>query len=424
MSNIAVKLSGVDEPTEYTMHPAVKLNIKSEVSPLKAVLLHRPGQELENLTPDTLEELLFDDIPFLEIAQQEHDYFATKLEELGATVVYLENLMAEVLTDSNMREQFIEEFLNLANLKQPNLKVAIIDYINSLSPRSVTQKLISGIKKDELAYIDKSFSAYINRDRLFAIAPLPNLYFTRDPAFVSGDIVNFNKMYAFARKRETLFTKYIFTYHPQFKANHSYSWLTSQYSIEGGDVLILTKDILAIGVSQRTEAQAVEALAQNLFFNEDRQQIKKILVFHIPSSRAFMHLDTVLTQVDYDKFAIHPGIVEHTDIYELTANPHRCLQYRQLSGSIDTILSAALDRKVTIFKCGGHDVVSSRREQWSDGANTLAVKPGEVLVYKRNKVTNQILQDNGIKVHTIPCSELSRGRGGPRCMSMPLIRQD
>ena len=423
MSNAAIKTSDLDELMEWGMKPPIQLSIESEISPLKTVLLHRPGQELENLTPDTLEELLFDDIPFLEIAQQEHDYFAAKLEELGTTVVYLENLMAEVLTDNSIREQFIEEFLSLANLNESNLKIAIIDYLNSLTPQIVTQKLISGIKKDELDYINKSFSAHINRDCLFAIAPLPNLYFTRDPASVFRNTVNFNNMYAFARHRETLFTKYIFTYHPQFKANHSYNWQTSQYSIEGGDIIVLTKDTLAIGVSQRTEAQAVEALAQNLFFNKDGQQIKKILVFHIPSSRAFMHLDTVLTQVDYDKFAIHPGIVEHTGIYELTANQHQRLQYRQLSGSIDTILSTTLDRKVTIFKCGGHDVVSSRREQWSDGANTLAVKPGEVLVYKRNKVTNQILQDSGIKVHAISCSELSRGRGGPRCMSMPLIRK-
>lgn len=400
----------------------LKLNIESETSPLKAVLLHRPGQELENLTPNRLEELLFDDIPFLEIAQQEHDHFAHTLESLGVTVFYLENLVNEVLVDTHLRKKFIEEFLTLANLNHSNFKSAIIDYLKGLSPQQITQKLISGIKKDELTYVDKSFSAYINRDYLFAIAPLPNLYFTRDPSFILGNGVNFNKMHAFARQRETLFTKYIFTYHPQFKANLNHNWMTNSYSMEGGDILILTKDTIAVGVSQRTQAQAVEILAKTLFVNESEPSIKKILVFHIPSSRAFMHLDTVFTQVDYDKFAIHPGIVEHTDIYELTSNRHGNLQYRQLSGSTEAILSTALEQNITLFQCGGHDVVSSRREQWSDGANTLTVKPGEVLVYQRNKVTNRILQEGGIKVYPIPCSELSRGRGGPRCMSMPLIR--
>lgn len=423
MKNTAIDTSNLSKSINQKTTPPLQLSIESEISPLKTVLLHRPGQELENLTPNRLEELLFDDIPFLEIAQQEHDYFAAKLEELGVTVVYLENLVAEVLIDKTIRKRFIEEFFSLANLNQSNFKVAIVDYLNSLTPQEITKKLISGIKKDELTYIDKSFSAYINRDYLFAIAPLPNLYFTRDPAFILGNRVNFNKMHAFARQRETLFTKYIFTYHSQFKTDHAYDWMTSQYSIEGGDVLVLTKDTLAIGISQRTQAQALEILAQTLFFNEDDQKIKKILVFHIPSSRAFMHLDTVFTQVDYDKFAMHPGIVEYTDIYELTGNQYQRLQYRQLSGSTDTILSTVLDQKVTIFQCGGHDIVSSRREQWSDGANTLTVKPGEVLVYQRNKVTNQVLQDGGINIHPIPCSELSRGRGGPRCMSMPLIRK-
>lgn len=408
---------------EEVMEKSVQLNIQSEIMPLKSVLLHRPGKELENLTPDTLEELLFDDIPFLEIAQQEHDYFANKLRELGSTVFYLENLMSEVLMDAEIRAQFITDFLDLAKITRESLRAALIDYLNSLNPQAVTEKLIAGIKKEELVYIDHSFSSYINRDRLFVIAPLPNLYFMRDPAAVFGNIINFNHMYAFARQREALFNQYIFTYHPEFKTNMALNWLGSQHSIEGGDILVLNSSTLAIGISQRTEARAVELLAQTLFFGKENTEINKILAFHIPSSRAFMHLDTVLTQVDHDKFAIHPGIVEHTEIYELTANVNNRLQYRQLTHGIDAILSNVLDRNVMTFKCGGHDIISSRREQWSDGANTLAVKPGEVLVYKRNKVTNQILQDNGIIVHAIPCSELSRGRGGPRCMSMPLVRE-
>jgi arginine deiminase len=404
------------------MQTSISLNINSEINPLKSVLLHRPGQELENLTPSTLHELLFDDIPFLEVAQEEHDFFANKLRELGTTVYYLEDLMSDILADVDIRQTFIDEFLAIASVRQQTLKTAIVDYLSSLSPRELTNKLIAGITKDELNYKDTSFSAHINRDRLFATAPLPNLYFMRDPATVFGATANFNHMFSDARRCESLFCQYIFTYHSRFKTYNSYNWIEGQHSIEGGDVLVLNKHTLAIGISERTRAQAVEKLAASIFFGEQEQNIKKIIAFHIPSTRAFMHLDTILTQVDVDKFAVHPGIVEQTQVYQLTPGNNKKLQYHQLSGSIDDILSRILECNVTTFKCGGGDVLSSRREQWSDGVNTLAVRPGEVLVYRRNKITNQVLQDNGIIVHAIPCSELSRGRGGPRCMSMPLER--
>jgi len=424
MTIAAAKVIDPTEVSDTSTQAPIQLNITSEIAPLQSVLLYRPSNELDNLTPDTLEQLLFDDIPFMEMAQQEHDHFAQKLNTLGASVYYLEDLITEVFANKEIQQHFIEEFLRLSSLNNKMLQTAIIEYLSSQTPKTVTQKLISGIKKDELHYIEKSFSEYINRDYLFALPPIPNLYFARDPAFVFGDTVTFNNMFSLARKREALFTHYIFKYHPKFKHNRTHSLLNGHHSIEGGDVLILNSNTLAIGISQRTEAQAVESFAQELFFGINKQSISKILVFHIPSSRAFMHLDTVLTQVDYDKFAIHQGVVGHTNIYQLTANNHNRLQYHQLSGSINSILSNELGYQVQTFECGGYDIVSSRREQWSDGANTLAVKPGEVLVYRRNKITNKILQDNGITVHAIPCSELSRGRGGPRCMSMPLVRED
>ena len=199
------------------------------------------------------------------------------------------------------------------------------------------------------------------------------------------------------------------------------------YHIEGGDVLNLNDHIIAVGISQRTEPGAIDELAKNLFKDEECK-VDTILAFNIPESRAFMHLDTVFTQIDYNKFTYHPGIIDTLEVFEITEgdieDSTEDLTVRKISGSLEEILEKYLNRKIDLIPCAGGDKIAAEREQWNDGTNTLCIAPGVVVVYDRNNITNNILREHGLKVIEMSSAELSRGRGGPRCMSMPLIRED
>jgi len=231
-------------------------------------------------------------------------------------------------------------------------------------------------------------------------------------------------MFAPTRNRETIFSEYIFRYHPDFveaDIPHFYNRYEKAF-IEGGDILVLNNEVLAIGISQRTRAEAVEKVAKNILFGD--QTFTTILAFNIPKKRAFMHLDTVFTMVDYDKFTIHAAIEDPLRVFSITAGSSDNLKIREEKDTLKNILKKYLSiDKVHLIRCAGGDLIDAGREQWNDGSNTLAIAPGEVVVYSRNYVTNQLLQEKGVKTHKISSSELSRGRGGPRCMSMPLYRE-
>ncbi|MDO4341336.1 MAG: arginine deiminase [bacterium] len=410
------------------------INVKSEIAPLKKVLLHRPGNELLNLTPDSLSRLLFDDIPFLPEAQKEHDEFAHILRENGIEVVYLEDLMADVLNLSDeIEDKFIRQFIYEAGIKTPKYKNLVFEYLKSYTnKKELVLKTMSGISIGEISRakreIEKSLVDFVSEESEFLADPIPNLYFTRDPFASCGNGAILNKMYSVTRNRETIYAEYIFNYHPDFvgKLNKYYDRYLP-YHIEGGDVLNLNSHILAVGISQRTEAGAIDELAKNLF-KEPSCEIDTILAFNIPESRAFMHLDTVFTQIDYDKFTFHPGILETLEVYEITEgdipDSDEDLNVKKVEGSLEEILEKYLGRKIELIPCAGGEKISSEREQWNDGTNTLCIAPGVVVVYDRNNITNNILREHGIKVLEMSSAELSRGRGGPRCMSMPLIRED
>ena len=410
------------------------INVKSEIGPLKRVLLHRPGNELLNLTPDTLSRLLFDDIPFLPEAQKEHDEFAHILKENGIEVVYLEDLMAEVLSLSEeISDKFIRQFIYEAGIRTPKYKNLVFDYLKSFkNKKELVLKTMEGIKIGEISRakrnVEQSLVDFVGEESDFLADPMPNLYFTRDPFASAGNGIILNKMYSVTRSRETIYAEYIFNYHPEYKdmVNKYYDRYLP-YHIEGGDVLNLNNHILAVGISQRTEAGAIDELAKNLFKNPDCE-IDTILAFNIPESRAFMHLDTVFTQIDYDKFTYHPGIMDTLQVFEITEgdipDSDEDLNVIELNGSLEEILEKYLKRKITLIPCAGGEKISAEREQWNDGTNTLCIAPGVVVVYDRNNITNNILREHGIKVYEMSSAELSRGRGGPRCMSMPLIRDD
>ena len=405
------------------------INVKSEIKPLKKVLLHRPGKELLNLTPDTLERLLFDDIPYLEVAQKEHDEFANILRDNGVDVVYLEDLMTDVLNISpEIKDTFIRQFIYEAGVRTPKYRSLVYEYLLGISStKELVLKTMEGIKIDDIvreeAVLGTSLVDMIEPDSLFVCDPMPNLYFTRDPFASIGNGVCLNKMYSVTRNRETIYAEYIFNYHPDFKDKvDKYYDRYNEFHIEGGDVLNLNSHTLAIGISQRTSANAIEELSKNLFSDPDCL-IDTVLAFDIPNSRAFMHLDTVFTQIDYDKFTYHPGIMDTLSVYEITKNDDK-INVVLKEGSLEEILEEYLGIDITLIPCAGGDPIAAEREQWNDGSNTLCIAPGVVVVYDRNNITNQVLRDNGLKVLEMHGAELSRGRGGPRCMSMPLVRED
>ena len=397
--------------------------VKSEIAPLKRVMLHRPGRELEHLTPGTLDRLLFDDIPYLPQAQTEHDRFAEVLREAGSEVVYLEDLAAETMkANPGLREEFLKELVEFS--PYADYRAALYEYLLAVADdKDMILKSMSGVSFRELGAKPKyKLPDLLGIEHNFVLEPMPNLYFTRDPFESIGEGVAINCMHYPTRCQETIFASYIFAHHPEFGGKtHLYAKGTEHYSLEGGDVLNIAADTIAVGVSQRTMPEAVENLARNLFADETAT-VRSVLAVVIPSKRATMHLDTVLTQVDRDKFVVFPGMLPTLRVFELTPAAKGGVKVRE-KGSLEKVLAEKLHLdKIQMILCGGGDPVASEREQWNDGSNTLCVAPGKVVTYNRNTVTNKIFRDQGIEVLEIPSGELSRGRGGPRCMSMPLNR--
>lgn len=398
----------------------------SEIGRLKRVLLHRPGGELENLMPEYLERLLFDDIPYLKEAQKEHDAFADCLRSQGVEVVYLTDLVVESLTDGDVRRELLRQFLDEADIQDSRTREAVEEYLSAMPDQEMVPAMMAGVRKSQLRTGSARLGDYLSAagdDYPFAVDPMPNLYFTRDPFATIGTGVSLHKMHTVTRNRETLFGKFIFEHHPLYK--NAPRWydrgLTS--SLEGGDILILSPQVLAVGISQRTREDSIDTLAETVLTYDGTFQ--KVLAFNIPKTRSFMHLDTVFTMVDRDKFTVHPNILGQLTVFVMELDENRKMTIRQEDGRLEDILKEHLGLdSVTLIPCGRGSEIDAAREQWNDGSNTLAIAPGEVVVYARNYVTNQSLEEAGIRIHTIPSAELSRGRGGPRCMSMPLWRED
>ncbi|MGD6854459.1 arginine deiminase [Bacillus infantis] len=404
-------------------HP---LSVTSEIGELKSVLLHRPGKEVENLTPQYLKRLLFDDIPYLPAIQKEHDYFAGVLSNRGIEVIYLDKLMTETLSQPDIRGRFTEQILMESQSNVNGSFEAVSEYLNSLPADELVRKVMAGVRKNEIDLKEKVHLHEIMADSYpFFLDPMPNLYFTRDPAAVIGKGITINNMNEPARRRESIFMDYIIKHHPRFKEHDIPVFFNrdEHYTLEGGDELVLSREVAAIGVSARTSAQGIEKLARELFARQE--DIKKVVAVEIPKSRAFMHLDTVFTMIDHDKFTYHPAI-ESSDgkmkIYILEQGNSGELKITEKDSLVETLKEVLNLPELVLLPCGGGDVIAAAREQWNDGSNTLAIAPGVVVTYDRNYVSNDMMRQNGIEVLEIMSSELSRGRGGPRCMSMPIVR--
>ncbi|MBE5057704.1 arginine deiminase [Lactobacillus crispatus] len=404
------------------------IHVYSEIGKLKTVMLHRPGKELENLAPDILHRMLIDDIPYLKIAQEEHDAFAHVLRQQGIKVLYLEDLLAESLTDEKVRRAFLDQLLDESSIKkQDPLHQLLLNYLQELPTKEMVKTVIAGIRKSAIHNSTPSLADLAeDPDYPFYLDPMPNVYFTRDQQAAIGSGMTINRMTFRARRRESLFMETILKNHPDFKNATIPVWRDRYHHgrLEGGDALVLNNHVLAVGISQRTSATAITDLAHNLF---GHSSYDTILAIKIPHNHAMMHLDTVFTMINYDQFTVHPFILDKAgkiDIYVLQPDDHNGVKITEKNDLVQVLKENLHLSELDLIPTGGGDPIAAPREQWNDGSNTLAIAPGEVVTYDRNYVSNDLLRKHGIIVHEIRSSELSRGRGGPRCMSCPLVRED
>ncbi len=407
-------------------NPAIQVN--SEIGTLKTVLLHRPGAEIENITPDTMERLLFDDIPFLKNAQIEHDYFAKTLQDKGIETVYIEQLLEDVLADETVKDEFLTRYLNEHHYMNDAMK-DIKGYLNTLSTHDLVSTIYAGVRRELVDFKHPNLHDVAGSDaeNPFLMDPLPNAYFTRDPQAMMGSGLTINYMTFEARRPESLITEFVMKYHPRFAGNVDI-WLdrNTDARIEGGDELVLNDHVLAVGVSQRTSSRAVQALAEELFSNQD-SNFDTIVAVEIPHNHAMMHLDTVFTMVNYDQFTVFPGIMDDDgkmNINILHSGDQGQVVMEHRNNLKDTLKEVLKLDDLDLIETGGGDPIIAPREQWNDGSNNLTIAPGEVVTYDRNYVSIKLMQEHGIKVNEIKSSELARGRGGGRCMSQPIWRDN
>ncbi|MBL1079511.1 arginine deiminase [Nocardia sp. 2] len=400
--------------------PARPFSVTSEVGALRTVLLHRPGDELRRLTPRNNDQLLFDGIPWVERAQQEHDTFAEVLRSRGVEVLLLADLLAETLRVSGAaRIQGISGAVDARRLGH-TLADELAAYLRTVPAPDLADILMTGMTFDELPFGPDATSLVrrMHHGHDFVIDPLPNLLFTRDSSLWVGNRFAITSLAMPARQRETSLTDLIYAFHPRFlRVRRAYESHTAP--IEGGDVLLLAKGVVAIGVGERTTPAGAEALARSLFEDD---LAHTVLVVPIAQMRATMHLDTVCTMVDVDAVVMYPAVQDSLCAFTIRKEDTGV----HIAGP-DPFLKAAAEAmgigKLRVVDTG-LDGVTAEREQWDDGNNTLAVAPGVVVAYERNEMTNARLTDAGIEVLPIPGSELGSGRGGPRCMSCPLARDE
>jgi arginine deiminase len=402
--------------------PSTHEGVTSEVGRLRTVMLHRPGPELKRLTPRNNDRLLFDGIPWVSRAQDEHDAFAEALRDRGVEVLYLVDLLTETLRAPESRARAIAnamEDLHLGDTLRAYLTSALAD----LGPEALTHVLCEGLRNDEVRGGFGLVTSLLAHDD-FLIPPLPNLLFTRDSSVWIGDRVAVTSLAMPARERETQLTELIYTMHPRFAGTPTLHGWQKEY-VEGGDVLLLASGVVAIGVGERTTPAGAERLARQLF---GAGLAETVLAVPITQERATMHLDTVCTMVDVDKIVMYPNVADHLTAYPVTVTDRTGDDDHALVlhvGDAEPFLVAAAKamRIDTLHQIDtGLDPVTAEREQWDDGNNTLAIAPRVAVAYERNTETNERLERAGIEVVAIAGSELGSGRGGPRCMSCPITR--
>ncbi len=430
--------------------PSIQLSVFSETARLKQVVVHNPGPEVDLMVPGMMEKLLFDDILHGDLARREHAQFRQVLAKVADDVLDIQDLFVEALGEEAVKLSFIEDFRRLAGTPEETC-----DLLRAMPPAQVAASVIGGVPWDDMAVHTRWEEEFDYRVR-----PIPNLLFMRDPASVIGDGYSVNSMATWAREREPLILSYVFRHHPRLEHHTDHDqWfdqvtplirgeIKAPVSLEGGDILVLSPKVLAVGCSERTQADAIHLLAESLRAHraEDESSFDHLLMVLMPKKRSAMHLDTIFTRISEDECLVYPPyFVEGSR--ELLNVTRIDLRHPELRMSTQPSLLRSL-RAVGIdlqpISCGGDDPIMQQREQWTDGANAFCLAPGVITSYGRNIATAVALDRAGYRVVSakevlaeasldlldggkylvqIEAGELSRARGGPRCMTMPLSRE-
>ena len=400
--------------------------VSSEIGRLRSVLVHRPGLEIARITPDNKEALLFDDLLWLERAQEEHDEFVSLMRGRDVEVLYFGDLLSDVLGQETVRSDLIDRVITPSQCG-PRVAGRLGSALREVPVDRVVEVLLGGILQSELAEqwgIDHLFADLIADRFRYVLRPLPNLLFMRDNAAWVNDGLSLSVLARPARARESLYMQAIYRHHPRFADTPFPVWYGRELedrfpaSIEGGDVLVLSPDTVMIGSGERRTPAAIEIIAHRLFA---AGTVERMVVVHLRRGRAVMHLDTVFTMVDVDKFNVFPGFLDGAEVHTITPRSKARVAVAH-EDDLATALKRAIGRDELALIPTGGDAIGRLREQWDDGNNTLALAPGVVVGYERNQGTNRRLREAGVEVLELAASELCRGRGGSRCMTQPLTR--
>ncbi len=403
----------------------IEPSITSEIGVLETVLVHRPGIEIGRITPDNKEALLFDDLLWLERAQEEHDAFVELMTSRGAEVLYFDRLLGDVMENDAVRQSVLTSVLTPTQCG-PAVSEALVSALMEAPAEQVVDVLVGGIMERELGAwgIDAVFADLVADRFHHVLSPLPNLLFMRDNASWIGSFLARNVLATPARHRESVYVGAIYDHHPVFSGSGTEALFGESRgdvypaSLEGGDVLVLDSRTVCVGIGERTTPAAVEILARRLF---DETGVEQVIAVHLPHARALMHLDTALTMIDHSTFNVFPGLVTSTGVHVVRPSVEGGLAVVAAPSLEAALLDTLGLESVTLLPTGG-DAIGRLREQWDDGNNTLALAPGVVVAYSRNVETNRRLREHGIEVLQLDSSELCRGRGGSRCMTQPIVR--